>query len=218
MKIKTIYGLVIIAVTLGISFMGCSRVRPTKKTAGAMVQKELFRKYGIETEVDGVHRESGTYAFSQENYDVDLHIKGDNSKAFTASVTASGDQYIDDYSKLIYNTVLENTVQEQIDELTDYPATYQLNYHMIEAAYTKPEDWKKYITSADVGVDVKLTAPSDATHEEIAGEMTPFLSKLRKTGFSASIKVYQNGKKILFAASSPDTREMDYDEMLQWFR
>ena len=63
-----------------------------------------------------------------------------------------------------------------------------------------------------------LTAPSDETKEEIAKEMTPFLKKLRKTGFSASITVYQDDKKILFAASAPNTREIGYNEMLRWFR
>ena len=218
MKRKTIGFVMLLLITVGTGLMGCGTVRPTKQTAGAMVQKQLYQKYGIKTEVDKVHLESGTYAFSQEAYDVELHIKGDRTRNFTASVTASGDSYVDNYSKLIYGGRLERIVKDQIDKIDGYSAEYQLSYHMIEAAYTRKDDWKKYILDAKVGADVTLTAPSDETKEKIAKEMTPFLKKLRKTGFSASITVYQDDKKILFAASSPDTREIGYDEMLRWFR
>ena len=218
MKIKTISGFLITAVVLGVSLMSCGRVRPTRKTAGAMVQKELHRKYGIETEVEKVYEESGSQLFDRSTYQVELHLKGKSDKKFRAAVKVDGSKYMDDYSQLIYQPGFEKMVQEQIDALTDYPATYELYCLMIEEKYTKPSDWRKYMSCAMVGVDVTFTAPSDANHEEIAKEMTPFLKKLRDIGFSASIEVDQNGKQILGVSSAPDTREIDYDEMLKWFR
>ena len=142
MKIKTIYGLVIIAVTLGVSLIGCSKVRLTKKTAGAMVQKELHRKYGIETEIEGVQWVDGAYGLAQPSYEFELHVKGEKSKKFTASVTVSGDRCVDDYSKLIYQPGFKKMVQEQIGKLTDYQATYEFHCLMIEDKYTKPSEWK----------------------------------------------------------------------------
>ncbi len=217
MKIKTLFGLLIIAVTLGVSLIGCSKVRLTKKTAGAMVQKELHRKYGIETEIEGVQWVDGAYGLAQPSYEFELHVKGEKSKKFTASVTVSGDRCVDDYSKLIYQPGFEKMVQEQIDKLIRYPSELQFNYLRIEENYTKPEDWKKYLRKSDVGVRVKLTAPSDATHEEIAKKVALFLQKICKEGFFISIYVYQDEKEILFVANSWDSERISYKEILGSF-
>lgn len=174
MKRKTIGFVMLLLITVGTGLMGCGTVRPTKQTAGAMVQKELYRKYGIETEVDKVYEESGSQLFDRSTYQVELHLKGKKDKAFRAAVKVDGSKYIDDYSKLIYQPGFKKMVQEQIDALTDYPATYEFHCLMIEEKYTKPSDWREYMSCASVGVDVTFTAPSDASHEEIAKEMTPF--------------------------------------------
>ncbi len=218
MKIKTISGLLIIAVTLGVSLMGCGRVRPTMKTAGAMVQKELHRKYGIETEVEKVYEESGSQLFDRSTYQVELHLKGKSDKKFRAAVKVDGSKYMDDYSQLIYQPGFEKMVQEQIDALTDYPTTYEFHCLMIEEKYTKPSEWKMFINGARESVDVKFKVPLGEKHEEIAKEMTPFLEKLRTMGFSTTIEVYQDEKRILCVTASPRTDGIDYDEMLKWFR
>ena len=202
---------------VGTGLMGCGRVRPTKQTAGAMVQKQLYQKYGIKTEVDKVYEESGSQLFDRSTYQVELHLKGKKDKAFCAAVKVDGSKYIDDYSKLIYQPKYEKMVQEELDKLPEYPATVDFSYLMIEENYTKPSDWKKYLKKS-VNVFVEFTAPSDETKEKIAKKMTPFLKKLRELGFSTSIEVQQNGKKILVVSSAPDTREIGYDEMLRWFR
>ncbi len=218
MKIKTISGLLIIAVTLGVSLMGCGRVRPTKKTAGAMVQKELHRKYGIETEVEKVYEESGSQLFDRSTYQVELHLKGKSDKKFRAAVKVDGSKYMDDYSKLIYQPGFKKMVQEQIDKLTDYQATYEFHCLMIEEKYTKPSEWKLFAKDSRLSVYTKFEAPSEKTHEEIAKDMTPLLKELCERGLYVSIKVYQDGKEILFVANDSDGEEKDYKEILKWFR
>ena len=218
MKRKTIGFVMLLLITVGTGLMGCGTVRPTKQTAGAMVQKELYRKYGIETEVDKVYEESGSQLFDRSTYQVELHLKGKKDKAFRAAVKVDGSKYIDDYSKLIYQPGFEKMVQEQIDQLTDYSATYHFNGLMIEEKYTKPSAWRKYMDSACTSVTITFTAPSEATHEEIAREMTTFLEKMRELGFTTSIEVQQNGKEILGVLSAPNLRPIDYEEMLKEFR
>ena len=203
---------------VGTGLMGCGRVRPTKKTAGAMVQKQLYQKYGIKTEVDKVYEESGSQLFDRATYQVELHLKGKKDKAFCAAVKVDGSKYIDDYSKLIYQPKYEKMVQEELDKLPEYPATVDFHYLMVEENYTKPSEWRKYMDSACTSVTITFTAPSEATHEEIAKEMTQFLGKLREYGFSAVIKVYQKEKVILWVSASPRTKGINYEEMLKEFR
>ena len=217
MKRKTIGFVMLLLITIGTGLMGCGRVRPTKQTAGAMVQKQLYQKYGIKTEVDKVYEESGSQLFDRSTYQVELHLKGKKDKAFRAAVKVDGSKYIDDYSRLIYQPKYEKMVQEELDQLPEYPATVDFSYLMIEENYTKPSDWKKYLKKS-VNVFVEFTAPSEATHEEIAKEMTRFLGKLREYGFSAVIKVYQKEKVILWVSASPRTKGIDYEEMLKEFR
>ena len=68
-----------------------------------------------------------------------------------------------------------------------------------------------------MGVRVKLTAPSDATHEEIAKKVALFLQKICKEGFFISIYVYQDEKEILFVANSWDSERISYKEILGSF-
>ena len=218
MKRKTIGFVMLLLITIGTGLMGCGTVRPTKQTAGAMVQKQLYQKYGIKTEVDKVYEESGSQLFDRSTYQVELHLKGKKDKAFRAAVKVDGSKYMDDYSWLIYQPKYEKMVQEELDQLPDYPATVDFHYLMVEENYTKPSEWRKYMDRAVVGVDVTCTAPSEATHEEIAKEMTRFLGKLREYGFSAVIKVYQKEKVILWVSASPRTKGIDYEEMLKEFR
>ena len=219
---KLLIGIILILFDMvGMSFMGCGShgvKKPTEKTAGVMVQKELYRKYGIKTEVDGVQWADGAYGLAQASYEVELHIKGDNSKKFTAAVTVSGDQYTDDYGMLIYQPGFEEMVREQIDELTDYSATYEFHCLRIGEKYTKASEWKEFADVSSLSVDVRFHVPCGITHEDIAKEMTPFLEKLRKTGFCTTIEVYQEGKRILRVTALPRSDGIDYDEMLRWFR
>ena len=214
MKRKTIGFVMLLLITVGTGLMGCGTVRPTKQTAGAMVQKQLYQKYGIKTEVDKVYEESGSQLFDRSTYQVELHLKGKKDKAFRAAVKVDGSKYIDDYSKLIYQPKYEKMVQEELDQLPEYPATVDFHYLMVEENYTKPSDWKKYLKKA-VNVSVEFTVPADITKEEIAKRMTLFLKELRTFGFTASIGVQQNGQEILGVVSAPDLRPIDYEEMLQ---
>ena len=218
MKRKTIGFVMLLLITVGTGLMGCGTVRPTKQTAGAMVQKQLYKKYGIKTEVDKVYEESGSQLFDRSTYQVELHLKGKKDKAFRAAVKVDGSKYIDDYSKLIYQPKYEKMVQEELDKLPEYPATVDFHYLMVEENYTKPSEWRKYMDSACTSVTITFTAPSEATHEEIAREMTTFLEKMRELGFTTSIEVQQNGKEILGVLSAPNLRPIDYEEMLRWFR
>ncbi len=218
MKRKTIGFVMLLLITVGTGLMACGTVRPTKQTAGTMVQKQLYKKYGIKTEVDKVYEESGSQLFDRSTYQVELHLKGKKDKAFRAAVKVDGSKYMDDYSWLIYQPKYEKMVQEELDQLPEYPATVNFHYLMVEENYTKPSEWRKYMDHAVVGVDVTFTAPSEATHEEIAKEMTRFLGKLREYGFSAVIKVYQKEKVILWVSASPRTKGIDYEEMLKEFR
>ena len=189
-----------------------------KEEASRLIQKKLNSKYGIDTEIDDIYKDYGTYGFSEKFFRADLHLKDDPEKKFKASVSLSRKDYTDDYGSIIYNDKLTELVQEQLDKLNDYPSSFELRYDETDEQFDDPESWQEYVKYY-VTLFVELNAPSGASHKQIADVVTPFLTQMHDFGFhTAYINVNQDDQRILMLETDPfDEEPKGYDYVLDNF-